>query len=1514
MSAIESFVLFLKNLEHQWDAFKKIENGTDEKNLRADFSELISLTLDSCLDFRNVQQNPQIDEIWEKIKITISSLSLEEGANQSINNVLNTDKWNSNYGQWLLSGKLIGSSVRLVTFDNKLLHESDDVINARLESLMNLFLKTTNDDTGQMILNVFETYRKYIIRDVMFQCKLSCETVKKLINYYMIILCHRKCSDHISSTIKLFPNYRKISYVLSLCKEHEDGVKHSKLIKYYKIKIVERFIEDLLHCEFQKIKLEQDIKNFNLYIQQLIDLAYHEKTIDENMERILLSASDMNVISDYYYLAATQLRLQMPNKQNLIYKLISIGISHDISSLQELKYSIDETKTSEGLENEYKLAYRRIYLALVTLGCTIKDYALRRLCFQTASFCEHKTTSCVEILRHLPVLETVDQGDNLDPILLDIRYLLETFQYDIRDRTKLSTTFEKYSNASFETLEYYGRTAELRRDLAPLEYPGVEKYMKRQAIEEKEHISQTSDLDKCLTEIAEFNNELAGRFKNLRNQYTPLRKQKLPTDEQIDQKVKEILSKSDDFRITKSGDIFYELCCITFEDILSPTVHLENLKYKHNEMNRDNLHFSYEMCSFTKDDIDINSIYSSGIVQVYNLYDKGYSTYDIENIMLYTILEKKMKFIAEEFALFNKNRNLEFDEEQQNQVHACFLYLSNKPHPEYGRLLRLSSTLRRYNSPMEYNLDFYVFDAMPGRYKYRHKNKPLKVKQENNEGFENGNGDLNNSMKDNSFELDHLNLPIPVSDIKLESTMQQIPQIQQIMRVKKEKIPPAINLTGIHTFNTSKEIQSIFNILQIEIAALIQKEVFIDISKISDISSPHLIQCINNEVKSSLPIKIQKIRNGNLNPREIDREIKMPLNVSGRLTIVLEFRDEIKYDEHFENPYIASSLHHRIMSNLMIDHLTHNAKCDIDCIVDGFVSKIRCSFQGQKTYRPRKKVQKPDINPMTAEQISVIQAPPKVEIIGQSSSNNVPSISNIVMNVNNNINSTPVDPMHNGMNYVPHQNIQQPYPYPQIDSNQFIVPVSQQYSTIQTQYTPSVCYAQSNDNISTMTPIHSSVIQAPQQFTNGATVQQQQIPPQFQQQPPQQSVLQGQEPFICNSNAPVPPDSNTALVSQNRVKPKVEILKIEDVSDINLTGLKKISFSNPCIVVKEEPPNNGFNQVDPGVSVVTIEKPIKPEIKVEDELVDFEDEIQTTMLQSTVPKKHIHIPETKSLPNISLPKSPPPLHYPSNKSEANILVSKEIKKEPTTQQTVSPQIRPNVIKSPLTSPKIHAQQIVDAKPEIPKEVDNFRKMKIDLTKNFAELIENAKKKLAEKQKEAAEVVIDLTEDISEPSIDLTSDIYDDRRLKMAKKSTPDITFIGCDTVPVKSNRIIDSDDDVLRDSKERARKRLLKRSWPISQSEDNIRNCKVLLVDVMKDMDKSFLKKDTPIRLQKIPLNHPIIENALFKNNLKSSTVVKEIPTEELPNENYVDSAYDATFTIVCHNSSNPPNQANGFN
>jgi hypothetical protein len=82
-------------------------------------------------------------------------------------------------------------------------------------------------------------------------------------------------------------------------------------IKVCEIKIAAACIEDLLHSEFRKGRLLQNVKSFNLYITYLIELVIHDETIERNLERIILSAEDMNVISDYYYLVATLLRLKV---------------------------------------------------------------------------------------------------------------------------------------------------------------------------------------------------------------------------------------------------------------------------------------------------------------------------------------------------------------------------------------------------------------------------------------------------------------------------------------------------------------------------------------------------------------------------------------------------------------------------------------------------------------------------------------------------------------------------------------------------------------------------------------------------------------------------------------------------------------------------------------------------------------------------------------------------------------------------------------------------------------------------------------------------------------------------------------------------------------------------------------------------------------------------------------------------------------------------------------------------
>jgi hypothetical protein len=77
------------------------------------------------------------------------------------------------------------------------------------------------------------------------------------------------------------------------------------------IRIAVACIEELLRCEFEKGRLKQSIHLFHLYLSLLIDLASRDELIFASLEKYILNANDMNVISDYYYLASMLLRIKV---------------------------------------------------------------------------------------------------------------------------------------------------------------------------------------------------------------------------------------------------------------------------------------------------------------------------------------------------------------------------------------------------------------------------------------------------------------------------------------------------------------------------------------------------------------------------------------------------------------------------------------------------------------------------------------------------------------------------------------------------------------------------------------------------------------------------------------------------------------------------------------------------------------------------------------------------------------------------------------------------------------------------------------------------------------------------------------------------------------------------------------------------------------------------------------------------------------------------------------------------
>lgn len=170
----------------------------------------------------------------DKIKKIIGSCRLDSTIIESLGSIVNADNWTEPFGLSLLSSKLIGlltgkyfirkcntcmhrncntNSYHLISVENKLLLEDDLIVQARIDVLMQLFELSNSEDVSTMILNVFETYRKLLIREKPIQNKLSCTTITKLLKSNMIILCHRKQYDHLYSMVRL-PSMSNLFYFI----------------------------------------------------------------------------------------------------------------------------------------------------------------------------------------------------------------------------------------------------------------------------------------------------------------------------------------------------------------------------------------------------------------------------------------------------------------------------------------------------------------------------------------------------------------------------------------------------------------------------------------------------------------------------------------------------------------------------------------------------------------------------------------------------------------------------------------------------------------------------------------------------------------------------------------------------------------------------------------------------------------------------------------------------------------------------------------------------------------------------------------------------------------------------------------------------------------------------------------------------------------------------------------------------------------------------------------------------
>lgn len=629
----------------------------------------------------------------------------------------------------------------------------------------------------------------------------------------------------------------------------------------------------------------------------------------------------------------------MPNRHDaLVVKLISIGISQDLTFIEHIKY----TKVGNELkwtEEDFVASYRKIFMALITLAFILNDYELRRLCVQAASACEPKTKFSAAILKSLPCSRSSisEANPEYQQALLQLREILESFQSAIKMEISLPSTWQKASIVCYENLDFFNRRIRLSEDLKPLEYPGIEKRLKRPRADSSEEVKETEkkDLDfkKILSESKEFALDISNRFKQLKNSYNSTLFSEItpPLASEIQAIICNEIRHSPDFEI-EDGKILMKIS----EEMCLEASRNYHIKWfwidtERKKMNKADLFFDFNMEPRDLKDIEVGTMYHEGIVPVYDLSQRSFTMFDIENVMLFTIMEKKRLFIKQEFIELNRNKGVEQTNEQS---HHAFNYLICRAPPEHGRLLRIQSAGLTSSSVYEYCLENYTFDAIPGRYKY--------TKKHADTGESPGETNVNPLTKPEKVPKVSRTTPSKVTVAKLPVDQKPGPACKAM--TKKEERAQSGFLPATETFKASEEFLGILDLLANELSIVAGSKVSLDLKKLSDESSPHIFE-LTYKGSTLMNIKATKKRN-NISFPPTQYKFDLPARIHGSLNIETEWKDTVIYDVNFEPQLKSVALKSSISGSITFDHVSINVKdIEIECTLHGLKSSFKLGLR-----------------------------------------------------------------------------------------------------------------------------------------------------------------------------------------------------------------------------------------------------------------------------------------------------------------------------------------------------------------------------------------------------------------------------------------------------------------------------------------------------------------------------------------------------------------------------------------
>jgi hypothetical protein len=982
----------------------------------------------------------------------------------------------------------------------------------------------------------------------------------------------------------------------------------------------------------------------------------------------------------------------MPNRhETLVIKLISIGLSHDLSRLEQIKYT-KEGDATKYTEEEFVKVHRKMFVALVTLGFIVKDYSLRRLCIEAAAVCEPEGVICKKILEQLPPqnlpLKVDDEAMKIT--LVHLREQLETFQSAIKANVNLSTTWLKSSVLCYENLDFLNRRKVLSDDLKPLEYPGVEKYLKRTRKDSNDEVAEEEEKKKplnsvkVLEELKCFHEDISERLKRINNPFRPTVDLSFipPISQEIKAMIFKAFSASTDFEFLRDGEIFIKVA-VPFETLKSYHTYFFMINKEQKKKNKAHLFFDFDATKET--DMTVTQMYQEGIVRVHDLCCQGSNIFDIENVMLFTIMEKKNLYLMTEFIDLNKNQSVKV---AQNPMQSAFFYLTARPIPQLALLCRTTNVGFTSTSVLDYCVDHYTFDATPCRYSYKKKGDEGKSEKKGE--------DVDLEEADKPTKPKPLRKPPSVSKLvkppALKIVKQTPPKLVSPPGVArhshKAKRPPAVELAaGTETFNSSQELINVFLLMENELSNIVGSKVKMDLRQMSDPRSMHNVK-FTYDTSSELPVNVSTLRNNKVTPI-MTKVIQLPARIHGSLLVTFDTIDQIIYDDNNE-PHIRTQKEPKVSGNIIFDHMSHAIKCmNIECTVLSIRSKFVFSMRGgsrsweKKTKDERKQRESSEQSPSSScdgmireikeEILEPFHDLPELEPPKNGDSMNIKIESNqanfqvpVIVRHESPIRQAPVqvvNPMMavNGYyatppslpsptmvkNVSPYVQQTQQLQFQESGQDQMMIQIQQQQMQIQhsqmdilqpqiqqphiqmSQFELHHFTQQMNHQIP-ITP-HPLANQL-QSYHHQPILHHHQIhvpelpapPSQYVQPPPQSPIPQHQNPL----NLPPEP---SVIVKAIPVSPKSDKFKI-----ISVEGLPphKMSFSGPLLGSPLHV--NGFMN---GTS------PVKEEPKNSPDAIDFEAELPVT--QVVLKPKIEEAPVQEQTP----PTSPPPLHYPAVKKE-----------------------------------------------------------------------------------------------------------------------------------------------------------------------------------------------------------------------------------------------------------------------